>query len=342
MAGVPNKIDGVGQIRVLVIDDGSTDDTAGLARRAGAEVVQHRTNEGLGSSFQEDVRLAIENKADILVNIDGDGQFDPGDIPKLVGPIVNRKADMASASRFLDRDLVPEMPAVKKWGNRAVARVVWLLTGKRFRDVSCGFRAFSREALLRMNLFGSFTYTQESFLDLAFKELKLLEVPVQVRGTREFGESRIASSIPRYAVRSLLIMLRAFISYKPFRLFFCHIAGIFRSRSRSSHFSFGPLPDDREVHSAHLGGFCGRFVLLPGYSHFGDWAIGGHSGPDPPESGEHAIRHEKSRIGKLGPYRETSTPKSKPDGLDSEACHEWKRHRQKPIHEIPDPDTVSA
>jgi glycosyltransferase involved in cell wall biosynthesis len=219
VAGVPSKIDGVGQIHVLVIDDGSTDDTAGFARRAGAEVVQHLTNEGLGSSFQEAVRLAIENKADILVNIDGDGQFDPADIPKLVGPVVNRKADMVSASRFLDPDLVPEMPAVKKWGNRAVARVVWLLTGKHFRDVSCGFRAFSREALLRMNLFGSFTYTQESFLDIAFKGLKLLEVPVKVRGTREFGESRVASSILRYAVRSLLIMLRAFISYKPFRLF---------------------------------------------------------------------------------------------------------------------------
>ena len=127
---------------------------------------------------------------------------------------------MATASRFLKRDLIPAMPAVKLWGNRGVACIVWLLTGKQFRDVSCGFRVFSREALLRMNLFSSFTYTQESFLDLIFKDLTILEIPIKVRGTREFGTSRVASSIPRYALRSLKIMLRAFISYRPFRLFF--------------------------------------------------------------------------------------------------------------------------
>jgi hypothetical protein len=154
-----------------------------------------------------------------MVHIDGDGQFDPGDIPRLVDPVVTGRAHMVTASRFLDPELAPDMPAVKRWGNRGVAWIVWLLTGRRFRDVSCGFRAFSKEALLRMNLFGSFTYTQETFLDLIFKNLEVLEVPVKVRGTREFGSSRMASSIPRYAARALQIMLRAFISYRPFSLF---------------------------------------------------------------------------------------------------------------------------
>jgi hypothetical protein len=133
---------------------------------------------------------------------------------------------MVTASRFLDQALVPKMPLIKKWGNRRVARIVRLLTGKRFEDVSCGFRALSREALLRINLFGSFTYTQEAFLDLVFKGMTILEIPVKVRGTREFGTSRIASSIPRYAVRSLRIMLGAFVSYRPFR-FFSVIAAVF-------------------------------------------------------------------------------------------------------------------
>jgi hypothetical protein len=119
------------------------------------------------------------------------------------------------------------MPAVKRWGNRGVARIVWLLTGRRFRDVSCGFRAFSRDALLNMNLFGGFTYTQESFLDLIFKDLRILEVPVKVRGAREFGTSRMASSIPRYAFRALQIMLRAFISYRPYSFFMAVSAGFF-------------------------------------------------------------------------------------------------------------------
>ena len=219
VAAVPRQITGIGQIEVLVIDDGSTDSTAELAREAGAEVVCHSANLGLGSTFREAVGIALSRGADVMVHIDGDGQFDPVDIPRLVNPVVTRQAHMVTASRFLNPKLVPDMPAVKRWGNGGVAWIVWLLTGRRFRDVSCGFRAFSKEALLRMNLFGSFTYTQETFLDLIFKNLKVLEVPVKVRGTREFGSSRVASSIPRYAARSLQIMLRAFISYRPFSLF---------------------------------------------------------------------------------------------------------------------------
>lgn len=217
---IPTSIDGVDRIDVLVMDDGSTDRTAELARSAGADVVSNETNLGLGVTFRKAVGIAIKRRASLMVHIDGDGQFDPADIPKLVEPVQAGKAAMATASRFADKDLVPDMPKVKLWGNHAVAWIVRLLTGKRYRDVSCGFRAFSRETLLRMNLFGSFTYTQECFLDLIFKELVILEVPVRVRGVREFGKSRIASSIPRYAVRSLKIMLRAFIAYRPFRFFF--------------------------------------------------------------------------------------------------------------------------
>jgi glycosyltransferase involved in cell wall biosynthesis len=219
VSNIPRDIDGIGKVEVLVLDDGSTDETARRAREAGAEVVSHSSNQGLGATFREAVGIAIAKRADVMVHIDGDGQFDPADISTLVKPVVARQADMVTASRFLNKDLVPDMPRVKLWGNRGVATIVRLLSGKRFRDVSCGFRVFPRETLLRMNLFGSFTYTQESFLDLIFKGLTILEVPVKVRGVREFGTSRIASSIPRYAFRSLKIMLRAFISYRPFRFF---------------------------------------------------------------------------------------------------------------------------
>jgi glycosyltransferase involved in cell wall biosynthesis len=220
VSGIPRNIPGIGRVQVLVIDDGSSDRTAERAQEAGAEVVRHRTNEGLGSTFRHAVEVALARRVDLLIHIDGDGQFDPADIPLLAAPVVEKHAHMVTASRFLRSELTPDMPAIKRWGNKGVACVVWLLTGERFRDVSCGFRAFSREALLRMNLFGSFTYTQEAFLDLIFKHLAILEVPVKVRGCREYGTSRMASSIPRYAVRSLQIMLRAFISYRPFTLFF--------------------------------------------------------------------------------------------------------------------------
>jgi len=216
---IPKEFVGIGEVEIVVFDDGSTDATAERAREAGAEVISRVANQGLGATFQDAVAVALTKRADIMVHIDGDGQFDPADIPLLIEPVVAKQADMVTASRFLDRELVPDMPLVKRWGNRGVAYIVGLLSGEKFRDVSCGFRAFSKETLLRMNLFGNFTYTQESFLDLIFKDLTILEVPVRVRGVREFGESRVAASIPRYAVRSLAIMFRAFISYKPLRLF---------------------------------------------------------------------------------------------------------------------------
>ncbi len=226
VSGVPRELPGVGSVEVVVLDDGSSDATAECARQAGARVVSHRVNLGLGRTFRDGVKQALALGADLVVNIYGDGQFNPADIANLVAPIVNGEAHMVTASRFLQRELVPEMPAIKRWGNRWVARIVWLLSGRRFRDVSCGFRAFSREALLRMNLFGSFTYTQETFLDLIFKGLEIVELPVRVEGVRRFGASRVASSIPRYAFRSLQIMLRAFISYRPFS-FFSILAGLF-------------------------------------------------------------------------------------------------------------------
>jgi hypothetical protein len=143
-----------------------------------------------------------------------------------VAPLLAGDAHLVTASRFLDAALVPSMPTLKRWGNRWVAWIVWLLTGQRYRDVSCGFRALSREALLRLNLFGGLTYTQETFLDLAFKGLRVVEVPVAVRGTREHGRSRVASNLPRYAAHSLSIMLRSFVSYRPL-LFFSAVAALF-------------------------------------------------------------------------------------------------------------------
>ena len=226
VSGVSGQIEGIDDIAVLVLNDGSTDETAKRAEQAGARVLTNPHNQGLGTTFQRGVEGALALGADIAINIDGDGQFDPADIPKLVEPILQGQADMVTASRFKDPDLVPKMPLIKRWGNHWVAWIVWLITLQRFYDVSCGFRAFSREALLRMNLFGTFTYTQETFLDLAFKNLRIVEVPIRVRGTREFGSSRIASSIPNYALRAMKIMFRAAISYRPFR-FFATIAALF-------------------------------------------------------------------------------------------------------------------
>ena len=155
-----------------------------------------------------------------MVNIDGDMQFNPADIAILVQPLLRDEADFVTCSRFADPALRPTMPGVKFYGNAIVTRIInWVCGGTTFSDVSCGFRAFNREAAYRMTLFGRFTYTQECFIDLFSKGLRITEVPLKVRGVREHGKSRIASSIWKYATNSLPIILRAMRDIQPLKFF---------------------------------------------------------------------------------------------------------------------------
>jgi glycosyltransferase involved in cell wall biosynthesis len=215
ITGIPGEVPGIDGIRVVVVDDGSTDDTAAIAQGLGATVVQHRRNWGVGSAFQTMARLALESGAGILVTIDGDGQFRSQDIPALIAPILLGRAEVCTASRFMNPGMVPRMPRAKLWGNRRVSALVSLLAGERLYDVSCGFRAYSREALLHLTSYSSFTYTHETLLDLAAKQLPICEVPLTVRGEREFGESRVASSLVRYGWRTGLIILRFYRDHLP-------------------------------------------------------------------------------------------------------------------------------
>ncbi len=263
---IPKNIPGISSIQVLVIDDGSSDETVNRARAAGAEVISHTTNLGLGITFREAVSVALIRGIDVLIHIDGDGQFDPTDIPTLVAPIVKSSAHMATASRFINPELVPKMPLIKYWGNRGLALTVRLLTGKSFHDVSCGFRAFSREAMLRMTLFGRFTYTQETFLDLVVKRLAIIEVPVRVKGTREHGTSRMTSSITRYAVQTLQIMIRAFIAYHPLR-FFVAVSFLFLATGLGFLGFLGIHYIETQAFSPHIwAGFVGGSFTLLGVS----------------------------------------------------------------------------
>lgn len=219
IAAVPRQIDGIAEVQALVIDDGSTDATAERARDAGAVVVRHRRNRGLGATFVTGLNAALDLGADLIVNIDADGQFDPAGIPALIEPILAGRAEMTTASRFADPEMIPEMPRLKIWGNRRFARLVSRLTGVKMHDVSCGFRAYSREAALRATLLGGHTYTHEVILDLAFRGFAIEEVPTRVHGVRKHGPSRVAGSLWRYGTRSLAIIFRAYRDYKPMAVF---------------------------------------------------------------------------------------------------------------------------
>lgn len=221
---IPKDIPGIDALRVVVINDGSTDKTAEIATSRDAIVVSHPTPMGVGSAFQSGIKKALEIGATYIVNIDADGQFNPQDIPLLLKPIIDGSADFVTATRFARADLMPKMPAIKLWGNRWMVRIINTITSKHFTDVSCGFRAYSREAALRLTLFGRFTYTQESFIDLAFKGISMTEVPLLVRGEREHGTSRVASNLWRYGIKSATIIFRAARDYLPF--YFIGLPGI--------------------------------------------------------------------------------------------------------------------
>lgn len=216
---IPREIEGISEIEVLVIDDGSTDDTVRVAHEAGASVVSLHANMGLGVAMQRGIDEAVKRRVDYAVNIDADGQFNPEDIPRLLDPLVRGEADFVSASRFLEKDLVPQMPVVKRIGNWGMSKIVSWICGQSFADVSCGFRGYTRETMLQLVLSGSFTYTQESFILLAQRNLRIREIPLRVRGVREQGTSRIASNLFRYAYRTVGIIYSCVRDFTPASVF---------------------------------------------------------------------------------------------------------------------------
>ena len=252
---IPKHIPNIRSVDVVVVDDGSTDQTSSEAKAAGAAVIRFQHNRGVGAAFQAAIEYAVRLDYDMMVNIDGDGQFDPQDIPKLVAPITVGDADMVTASRFINRDFTPKMPTVKRLGNHLIAWLISHLVSRSFADVSCGFRAYSREALFKLNLQGQFTYTQETFLDFAVKNIGIKEVPVRVQYFPD-RQSRVANSIFKYAYNAGKIILRGYRDYFPLR-FFWGIAALFAAPATVLAFIF-------VAHFLSTGAFSG--YLFAGFS----------------------------------------------------------------------------
>lgn len=212
---IPKKIKGIDEIEVLVIDDGSTDNTAKIAEAHGAEVIRHASNLGLAKAFRTGLYSSLEKGAGIILNTDADFQYNQKQIPLLLKPILEGRADIVLGSRF--KGSIEAMPIHKKLGNILASRVLSFVTGYKISDGQTGFRAFSRESALRMNLWSDYTYTHETLLHAAENSLVIEEVPVDFR--KRADKSRLISSIWLYAFNASKTLFNYYLYYKPLQLF---------------------------------------------------------------------------------------------------------------------------
>ncbi len=212
---VPRSIPGISKVEVLVADDGSDDQTAEVARQAGADhVVRLRKNFGLTIAFGAALQAAVERGADIIVNIDADCQYVADEIPLLIGPILRGDADMVSGDRGVER--LDHMPLSKRYGNRLGSYMLQTVAGTGVRDASSGFRAFSRECALRLNPYIGHTYTHQTLIQARHNGMVVKEVSVRFRpSARVNGESRLISGVFGHVVRSLGTIVRTMTAYRP-------------------------------------------------------------------------------------------------------------------------------
>lgn len=215
---MPRHYQGIDEVFVQVIDDGSKDNTAAVAKEAGADfVLKHGINRRLGIMFATASENALKEGADIMVNIDADGQFDANEIQKLIDPILHNKADMVIGDRF-SQSSAKNIPWIKDFLNRLGASLVGSFLNVKTNDLTCGFRAHSRETLLRLNNPTGFTYTQETIIDAIGKNLRLLWVPVQVTYFAD-RKSKIVKSVYGFVNNSARIILKAVRDVRPMKFF---------------------------------------------------------------------------------------------------------------------------
>lgn len=216
LADLPKRIDGVDEIETLVIDDGSTDRTVEIARQHGVNHIVRLTNrKGLAEAFITGLDAGLKLGADIIVNTDGDNQYRGADVTRLIKPILEGKADMVVGDRQVDR--VVHFSPVKKKLQKLGSWVVRHVSNTDVPDATSGFRAYSREAALRLNIISRFTYTLETIIQAGKKNIAISHVKVATNG--KLRESRLFSSIPAYIKRSIGTMLRIYTMYEPLKTF---------------------------------------------------------------------------------------------------------------------------
>ncbi len=213
---IPRQIPGIDEVKVLVISDGSKDKTVERSREAGADVViDRKINRGLAQTFKQGVEECLRLGADIIVNTDGDNHYNQSKIDALVRPLLDQMADVVIGSREIAK--LEKMPFANKYGNIVGSYVVCKLADVPKLDASTGFRAYTREAALRINILSHHTYTHETFFQLADLKLRIVEIPIMARPVKR--KSRLIKSVSSHIRRSLTVIFRMTLLYKPLKVF---------------------------------------------------------------------------------------------------------------------------
>lgn len=223
MPHLPRKVSGCDSVEWLIIDDGSTDETAVVASTFGADqVVRHPVNRGLAAAFMTGLEAAVARGADIIVNTDADNQYDARDIEALVLPIVEGRAEMVIGARPIAE--TEHFSWIKKRLQHLGSSVVRLASNTDVTDAPSGFRALTRDAAQRLNVFSAYTYTLETIIQAGHSNIRVVSVPV--RTNPDLRPSRLVKSISRYVWRSASTIVRIFATYRPL-VFFSLIAVFF-------------------------------------------------------------------------------------------------------------------
>ncbi len=213
---LPKKIDGIDEIETLIINDGSTDRTMDIAKELGVtHIINFKRNKGLAAAFEAGIYKCLELGADIIVNTDGDNQYYGGDISKLVKPIIDETADVVVGDRQTGN--VKHFSIAKKLLQKVGSRVVRSLSGTNINDAVSGFRAYSRESAMKINILTEFSYTIENLIQLGHLKERIVSVPV--RTNKKLRNSRLFKNIPSFIVAQLTTIIRAYSNYKALRFF---------------------------------------------------------------------------------------------------------------------------
>ncbi|MEO8183079.1 MAG: glycosyltransferase family 2 protein [Deltaproteobacteria bacterium] len=216
LRALPRVVEGFDVVEWLIVDDGSEDNTSRVATEHGVDhVVRFTRNQGLAAAFMAGLDAAIAAGADVIVNTDADNQYDARHIPSLTAPILAGKADLVIGARPIQS--INHFSGLKKRLQGLGSWVVRVASNTSVPDAPSGFRAMSRKAAMELHVFNEYTYTLETIIQAGQKRLAILSVPIQVN--EDLRPSRLVRSIPSYVWRSLLVICRIFITYKPFAVF---------------------------------------------------------------------------------------------------------------------------